>query len=94
MPRIVSLGVLNMTATRLPQPAYPLAAKLDRASGEVRVHTMVDEEGNVVSAKATSGNSVLRRAAENAAWQAKFEPVLLSGQKVKMRGVLIYHFYQ
>jgi protein TonB len=55
---------------------------------------MVDEEGNVVSAKATSGNSVLRRAAENAAWQAKFEPVLLSGQKVKMRGVLIYHFYQ
>jgi len=35
---------------------------------------------------------LLRRAAETAALRAKFDPVVLSGQKVKVSGVLIYNF--
>lgn len=92
MSRIVTGGVLNGKALRKPLPDYPRPAKKARASGTVVVQITVDEEGNVISAKAISGHSLLHAAAEDAARHAKFSPTLLCGNPVKVTGVITYNF--
>jgi TonB family protein len=85
-------GVVNGKASSLPRPPYPAAAKAVRANGTVSVQVLIDEEGNVVSANATSGHPLLRAAAEQAARGAKFSPTLLCGEKVKVSGIITYNF--
>ena len=89
---VVSGGVLNGKAISKPQPAYPPIAKAARASGTVTVQILVDESGRVVSANAVSGHPLLQQAAVSAARQARFSPTLLSGQPVKVSGVITYNF--
>jgi protein TonB len=91
-PKTVSGGVLNGKATSLPKPAYPPAAKAVQASGSVSVQVLIDEGGRVVSASAVSGHPLLRAAAVAAARGARFSPTLLSGQAVKVSGVITYNF--
>ena len=88
----VSGGVLNGTAIYLPQPIYPEAAKRMRASGVVTVDVVLDETGKIVAATASSGPAILREAAVQAALKAKFSPTKLSGQPVKVSGVINYKF--
>ena len=88
----VSGGVLNGTAVYLPPPAYPDAAKRMRAQGTVTVDVILDETGKVVAANASSGPAILREAAVQAALKAKFSPTKLSGQPVKVSGVINYKF--
>ena len=85
-------GVLNGKATSLPAPEYPAIARAAGASGSVTVQITIDEEGNVISAEADSGHPLLRAAAVTAAREAKFSPTRLSGQPVKVQGVVIYNF--
>ena len=89
---VVSGGVLNGKAISKPQPAYPPIAKAARASGTVTVQILVDESGRVVSASAVSGHPLLQQAAVAAARNAWFSPTLLSGQPVKVSGVITYNF--
>ena len=91
-PKTISGGVLNGKARSLPVPAYPAAAKAIRASGAVSVQVLIDEGGRVVSASAVSGHPLLRAAAVSAAQRASFSPTLLSGQPVKVSGVITYNF--
>ncbi|MCA1633334.1 MAG: energy transducer TonB [Acidobacteria bacterium] len=70
----------------------PPVARSARASGQVSVQIVVDENGNVTSAKAISGHSLLRDASERAARKAKFSPTKLCGQPVKVTGVVTYNF--
>lgn len=91
-PKTVSGGVLNGKATSLPKPAYPAAARAVRAAGSVSVQVLIDENGRVVSASAVSGHPLLRAAAVSAAHGARFSPTLLSGQPVKVSGVITYNF--
>jgi len=88
----VSGGVLNGTAIVLPPPVYPEAAKRMRTQGVVSVDVILDETGKVVSANATSGPAILRDAAVTAALKARFSPTKLSGQPVKVSGVINYKF--
>jgi periplasmic protein TonB len=88
----VSGGVLNGTALSLPPPVYPEAAKRSRTSGVVTVEVILDETGKVVSANASSGPTMLRDAAVQAALKARFSPTKLSGQPVKVSGVINYKF--
>ena len=88
----VSGGVLNGTAIHLPPPIYPEAAKRMRTSGLVVVEVILDESGKVVAATATSGPAILRDAAVQAALKARFSPTKLSGQPVKVSGVINYKF--
>jgi hypothetical protein len=53
---------------------------------------VVDENGKVISAKATDGPLPLREAAEAAARQATFAPTTKDGITVKVAGVLTYDF--
>ena len=88
----ISGGVLNGTALSLPQPIYPEAAKRMRTGGMVTVEVILDESGKVVSATATSGPTILRDAAIQAALKARFSPTKLSGQPVKVSGTINYKF--
>ena len=88
----VSGGVLNGTAINLPPPTYPDAAKRMRTQGTVSVEVVLDESGKVVSAVASSGPGMLREAAVQAALKARFSPTKLSGQPVKVSGVINYKF--
>ncbi len=90
--RPVNAGVLNGRAVNLPKPAYPPIAKQMRASGQVAVQVFVDEGGNVTSAKATSGNSLLRAPAEAAARQSRFNPIIIGDRAVKATGIVVYNF--
>ncbi|HLE62317.1 MAG TPA: TonB family protein [Pyrinomonadaceae bacterium] len=88
----VSGGVLNGTALSLPMPTYPDAAKRMRLSGVVSVAVVVDETGRVISAEPTHGPAPLRVAARMAALRARFSPTKLSGQPVKVSGLINYKF--
>jgi protein TonB len=88
----ISGAVLNGKATSLPNPPYPPIAKAAHASGNVTVEVTIDEDGNVVSARAVSGHPLLQAASVAAARQAKFAPTKLSGQPTKVQGVLVYTF--
>jgi TonB family protein len=90
--RPISGGVLNGKAKSLPQPEYPAIAKSAHAAGTVVVQVIIDERGDVISARAVSGHRLLRQAAVDAAQQAKFTPTLLSGQPVMVTGTLTYDF--
>ncbi len=73
-------------------PAYPAEARDAGVAGRVEVSLLYDEQGQVISARATSGHQLLRTVAEQAAWQSTFTPTKLSGRPVKVRGVVIYNF--
>jgi protein TonB len=88
----ISGGVLNGKAVSLPKPPYPAVAKAARASGTVTVQVTIDENGNVISARAVSGHPLLQAAAVQAARGARFSPTKLSGQPVKVTGVITYNF--
>ncbi len=90
--RPVSGGVLNGTALNLPSPTYPESAKRMKISGLVTVEVVVDESGKVISAQATSGPVALRDSSVQAALRARFSPTKLSGQPVKVSGIINYRF--
>lgn len=90
--RIINGGVLNGRVLSLPKPAYPAIARAAHASGPVIVQVLIDEEGNVVDARAVSGHPLLQAASVAAAREAKFAPTRLEGQPVKVTGVIQYNF--
>jgi protein TonB len=88
----ISGGVLNGKAISLPKPQYPAIAKQAHASGTVVVQVTIDENGGVISAHAVSGHPLLQAVCVAAARQARFSPTKLSGQPVKVTGVITYNF--
>lgn len=91
-PTMISKGVVNGQAVSLPKPVYPPPARAIGAKGAVNVQITIDENGNVISANAVSGHPLLRSVAEQAAQNAKFRPTLLSGEPVKVKGMIVYNF--
>jgi len=88
----ISGGVLNGKAISLPKPPYPAIAKAAHAAGTVTVQVTIDESGKVISAHAVGGHPLLQQAAVQAAYGARFTPTQLSGQPVKVTGVITYNF--
>jgi protein TonB len=88
----ISGGVLNGKAINLPKPPYPAIARAARAAGTVTVQVTIDESGKVISARAVNGHPLLQQAAVQAAYGARFSPTQLSGQPVKVTGVITYNF--
>jgi periplasmic protein TonB len=88
----VSDGVISSKIIEKPAPPYPPIAKTAGIFGPVAVQILVDEQGKVISAKATNGNPLLQAAAVQAAYRARFTPTLLSGQPVKVTGSITYNF--
>jgi muconolactone delta-isomerase len=88
----VDVGDLNSKAVSLPKPALSEEAKRIKATGKVSVKVVVDENGKVVSALALNNVAVLREAAENAAREALFKPLVQDGITVRFTGILTYEF--
>jgi TonB family protein len=88
----VSGGVLQGSATKKVQPAYPTGTRTARASGAVQVQITVNESGEVTDARVISGHPLFRDAAIQAAKQWRFKPTELSGKPVKTQGVLSFNF--
>jgi protein TonB len=85
-------SVISSKTIEKPTPPYPIIARTAGVQGPVAVQIVVDEQGHVISAKATSGNPLLQGAAVQAAYRARFTPTLLSGQPVKVTGSITYNF--
>ena len=88
----VELGQLNALAVNLVMPAYPEIARKTNVKGTVTVQITLDEEGKVVSAKATEGPSMLRSTAEDAARKSKFKPAMVGDKAIKATGFIVYNF--
>lgn len=73
-------------------PSYPTAARTARTSGVVVVMVEINENGKVVSAKATKGPAVLRQSAENAAKQWEFNPAKRNGVAVRTSQRVEFNF--
>ncbi len=88
----VSGGSLQETPIKRVAPEYPLVARGSNG-GAVIVEAIVDEEGNVVSAKAKSGPTTLWEASEDAVKRWKFKPALLSGVPTKVPKTITFNLH-
>src|SRR5262245_24679671 len=89
----VELGDLNAKATSLPKPVLSEEATRVKATGRVNVRVVVEEQGKVVSAIAMNNVAYLREAAQDAARQALFTPLVMHGITVRFIGILTYYFH-
>lgn len=80
------------SAIRRAEPLYPPMAKAARVSGAVVVEVIVDEEGDILSARALSGHPLLKDSAAAAARGWKFTPTMLDGVAVKVVGTITFNF--
>ena len=75
-----------------PPLEYPLVARASRITGSVTVAAVVDEQGKVTQARATSGNPVLRKAAVDHIAGRKYRPAQKDGTPVKMQLIVQVNF--
>lgn len=86
-------GVLNGRALTLPKPSYPDEARRVRAHGTVIIQVTIDEQGSVIEAKdLCGGDPLLVGPSLESARRARFTATKLSGQPVKVTGVITYNF--
>jgi protein TonB len=83
--------VIGGTLKRV-DPVYPVQARQARLTGAVTVEVMINEQGNVSSARALSGPMALRDAAVGAARAWKFKPSTLGGVPVPTTTNIIFNF--
>lgn len=73
-------------------PEYPALARQTHIWGVVLVDAIIDEQGNVVQARAISGHPLLIPAALKAVLQWKYEPTSLNGQPISVELQVQVHF--
>lgn len=91
-PVALSSSLISSKTLSKPAPPYPMIAKETHTQGPVVVQIVIDEHGQVISAKALSGSPLLQAAAVQAAYQARFTPTILGGQAVKVTASITYNF--
>jgi protein TonB len=84
--------ILQGDAIRRVEPIYPGLAKAARIAGMVPVELIIDENGDVISARALGGHPLLKESAVAAARAWKFKPTTLSGTAVKVIGTVTFTF--
>jgi TonB family protein len=93
VPEVVDLGQIYISAAvKMTTPTYPPAALRAGIAGLVKVEVTIDEEGNVIGAKAVEGHQFLRISAEDAARRSKFKPAQFDGKPIKSKGYILYNF--
>lgn len=92
-PEFVNLGNISAAnATKMMPPVYSVIAQRSQIEGKVVVGLDLDENGNVVLAKAVSGPPMLRASAEEAAKRSKFRPATYNNRPIKAKAQIIYNF--
>jgi protein TonB len=65
------------------EPVYPEDAERQRIEGVVKLHVIIDRDGNIQSIDQMTGPPLLEAAAANAVRQWKYKPTSLGGQPVE-----------
>jgi TonB family protein len=73
-------------------PSVPASARASHIRGIVKVSVVVDEYGDVKSAKAFEGPVMLRQSAENAARDWRFKPAMRNGIPTKSTEIIHFTF--
>ncbi|MFZ0708360.1 MAG: energy transducer TonB [Candidatus Korobacteraceae bacterium] len=82
----------HLVITKFKRPVYPLDAQREQLRGQVWVHLVIDEAGNVVTAEPISGDPVLVSAAVDAMKHWQFQPYIHDGHPVRVSTKLPYDF--
>lgn len=85
-------GVIPPVIVSQPPLEYPSVARVSRISGSVTVAAVVDEQGRVIGARATSGNPVLRKAAVDHISGRRYRPGQKDGTPVKVQMIFQVNF--
>ena len=88
----VNSGSLNARAKKRVLPRYPPLAKQNGTVGLVRVYVVVDANGEVIEVSRSEGPVLLRRAAEEAAREWRFEAKPGAGSPTRISGYLEFNF--
>ena len=93
-PKVIrkSTDVLKREAINRAEPVYPPLARAAKVSGSVTVEVTINEEGDVISARAISGHPLLRDSAIDAARKWRFNPTKLSSVPVEVIGKIVFDF--
>jgi TonB family protein len=73
-------------------PTYPPIARIAGAGGPVVVEVVIDEQGNVASARVVSGHPLLQAATLQSVRTWKFTPARVNNVPVRMSGRLTHNF--
>lgn len=78
---------------KLPTVEYPASVGYGAHTyeGDVHIQIVIDENGNVESAKGISGHPLFRPMLEKASMTAKFKPTILYGKAEKLGAVIVYN---
>ena len=87
-----AIPILKGEAIRQAQPDYPAIARSARQEGTVPVEISINENGDVVSARAISGPVLLRGPAESAARRWKFRPSTRDGRPLPTVTTINFRF--
>lgn len=87
-----SYTFLNFEIVDKVQPIWTLAAKNAGALGLVQVVVLIGENGEVLEAKARSGNALLYAEAERAALASRFNRPTANGRPARALGFVVYRF--
>ena len=83
---------LNGEISEPVRPVFTLKAKQAGAIGLVQVEVLIDENGNVIQARARTGNVLLHPEAEKAALETKFNKPNVYGKPAKALGFIVFRF--
>lgn len=83
---------LNFEVVSAVKPYHTREAKANGAKGLVQVEVLIDESGNVVTARARTGDKLLHPEAERAAFESKFNKPTVYGKPARAMGFLVYRF--
>jgi hypothetical protein len=83
---------LNYEVIDAVRPVHTNSAKKAGARGLVQVEVLIDENGNVLTANARTGNPILWEEAERAALETKFNKPKANGLPARAIGFLVYRF--
>jgi periplasmic protein TonB len=84
--------VTNVQLISSVPPAYPLMARSQRISGDVKIDALIDESGRVTGMKVVTGPAMLHQAAMDALRQWKYKPATLNGKPVSMHLMVTIQF--
>lgn len=75
--KCIEAGIVNKKAIYLPKPIYP---KSCRCAGNATVQIVIDQNGNVTTARGISGHPLLQFSALASARKARFSPTFVDGE--------------
>ncbi|MGA2436070.1 MAG: energy transducer TonB [Bryobacteraceae bacterium] len=83
-PQIFRFSIKTAKLIYRVKPEYPMAAKLARISGTVRLEAVIATDGGIRELRAVSGNGLLIPAAIDAVRQWRYAPTILNGTPVEI----------